>query len=134
MSFYHKKSAVNYVQQLETLAANANNKGVLLYKLDVTGPKYETYIQNCNGIKEVMMYKKPTTGTYISFAHFYYCDILKTKTSSVRKDFNGQYQFFLTRQDAEEAFAEVQRQSAITLEKRLQYYQDLLDNVKQMSV
>ena len=40
MSFYHQKSAVNYAQQLETLATSANNNGVLLYKLDVTGPKY----------------------------------------------------------------------------------------------
>lgn len=135
MSFYPKKNTVNTVQQLDALVNNVNNTGLRLYKLDVNGPKYEGYIQNCNGIKEVLVYKKPVKGPYLYFENFYYCEILKTKTSTVKKEFpNSHSYFFLTRQDAENAFKDIQKESVITLERRLDYYQDLLDNVKQMSV
>ena len=135
MSFYPKKNTVNTVQQLDALVNNVNNTGLLLYKLDVNGPKYEDYLQNCNGIKEVIMYKKPVKGPHLYFDHFYYCEVLKTKTSTVKKDLPSSHAyFFLTRQDAENAFKDIQKESVVTLERRLDYYQDLLDNVKQMSV
>lgn len=134
MSFYPQKNVLNNLQVLSNTVANVNNSGITLYKLDVSGPKYESYIDYCKGIKEIVLFKKNINSSYNYFDSYYYCEVLKTKTSSVKKELTSQSYFFLTRKEAEDAFKEIQKKSIETLEKRIAYYQDLQDSAKQMSV
>lgn len=122
------------LKEVENLLKVNNNAGILMYKLDAGGPKYEPYLTACKGIKEVMMYHNGSTRARPYDSDFYYCEKLKTKFSTVTKSLNSESYIFFTRKEAEDAFKSMQKESVSYLEKRVAYFKDLQDRAKQMSV
>lgn len=142
MSWNPPKSILCRLRELDEAIQQNGNTGLLMYKLDVAGPTYEPYLETCKGIKEVMVYKHaPASGllhqhgyNYLHIKDFYSCDKLKTKWSSTKKTLHYESYLFFNKTDAEEAFTKMQTDSVVYLEKRVAYFNELLETAKDMSV
>lgn len=135
MAWSPKQSVLCRLKELDQILNQNGNVGLLMYKLDAAGPTYEPYLETCKGIKEVMVYKSTQyVRAYPYIKDFYYCEKLKTKWSSTKKSLHGECYLFFNKTDAEEAFKVMQDQSVEHLNKRVEYFQQLVENAKNMSV
>lgn len=135
MGFNPHKSTTARINDLDNALKQNGNTGLLMYKLDVAGPNYEPYLETCKGIREVMVYKDQRyTRSYVYYGDFYYNEKLKTKWSTTKKKVHDQSYLFFNKAEALDAFKKMQDESVKYLEGRVKYFQDLIENAKNMSV